>query len=717
MNELPEISPLELGKQIALLRERVNLKQAELARLVNWSPAVLSRVESGDRSLDRDELTQLLGAMNSPGAAELEAALDRKWINLPRPPLDHADQDLFWQAEQVTCEFGKLLQQPDVTADFGRRLEEYEREIASAATALMKRDHQVAFVGSIGIGKSTAICRLTNLEITDADKLQPTPVLEAGGGGITICAVHIRSGPGYGLLIEPRSDDEIRADVFDFVRHIRGATVTVGEESSDEVTQGISKEVERAIRNLAGLRVRREKLPDGSQVRRDEAKELSEQAGSERDLVVEILARMELHKRDRRDAWHEPATGKSPLVWLKDTFEQINNGRHPEFTLPKRIEVVVPDALLPLETLQDLSIRFVDTKGIDHIATRPDLEALFEEPHTVVVLCSGFNNAPAAEARLLIERAKEVGVRQLSKKAALLVLPRPNEALAVKDEDGQSAENVEVGYQLKREQIEMSLQPVALADLAVDFLNSYQDDPQPLRDFLAERIHVLRDLLKRRLQTVLGSAKGLLSNYQQEQARIARARAGEMLRSWLKQNASPAALSMHVQDGLLKQMSAVYAATVRASIAREGEWQNLNFGHHLGHGARRMAVLSLEKHVEAFNALCRTLSNTETLTEANDLIVQVEQVLRSSYDELLRKLQLMGQAIFKDELKIDKEFWEACQNEWGKGKGYKDRVTRHSGNWFALKERDKLESELLMLIQREWQTALERVGNLLEANQ
>ena len=50
----------------------------------------------------------------------------------------------------------------------------------------------------------------------------------------------------------------------------------------------------------------------------------------------------------------------------------MNNGRHPEFTLPRRIEVVVP---FPLVSGTDLSIRMIDSKGIDRTAARADLEA------------------------------------------------------------------------------------------------------------------------------------------------------------------------------------------------------------------------------------------------------------------------------------------------------------------------------------------------------
>lgn len=38
---------------------------------------------------------------------------------------------------------------------------------------------------------------------------------------------------------------------------------------------------------------------------------------------------MELPRRDRRDIWHDVSTGKQPLEWLKETFEKVNNGRHP----------------------------------------------------------------------------------------------------------------------------------------------------------------------------------------------------------------------------------------------------------------------------------------------------------------------------------------------------------------------------------------------------
>lgn len=713
MSEVAMVGQLELGKHLTQVRERSGIKQAELARRLTWSPAVLSRVESGDRTLAPEELQMILEAIGTKEAEHLRSALFRDWSVIPRPSLDHPDQDLLWNAEVVGKDLVALRDAPDVRNAFERRLAAYIEEIRGTADLLLKRDHQVAFIGSIGIGKSTAICRLAGLEVDGKEGEPRVPVLEAGAGGITVCEVHLRTGPQYGLMIEPRSEDEIRADVTDFAEYLLQGSANQGEDAagSESESQGISKEIERAIRNMSAFKVRREKAADGKLTRKDEAKELAQRLSSVRELVVEVLARMEMHKRDRRDTWYDSSSGKTPLNWLKDTFEEVNNGRHPDFTLPKRIEVVVPQALLGM---QDLTVRIIDTKGIDRTAARADLEVHLDEPHTTAVLCSGFNNAPAAEAQLLLQRALETGVRTVSTNTAVLVLPRPGEALAVKDESGIRVDSSDEGYQLKGEQVAMALQPLGLHDLPVSFFNAHQDDPAPLRDFLIARVTEARRTFRARLHEITTDARALLLNLEQEQAQEVLRHASTMLRTWATQNAKPRALNANVQDSLMAQLVLTHVGTIRATVRREGEWPNLSYSHHLGHGARRIAALTLGKTVEGFSELCKTMAANPEYAEAQEVISQGERVLLASYEELLRKVQLMGQTSFRDELKADAALWQRCESEWAKGKGYRDRVAAHNAEWFGADRRKDLEAELQSLIEREWTAALTVLTSLFE---
>ena len=479
--------------------------------------------------------------------------------------------------------------------------------------------------------------------------------------------------------------------------------------TSDRESQGISKEIERALRNMTGLRVRREKDSDGKTIRRDEAKELAQRFETLREVVVELLARMELHRRDRRDIWYDSSSGKTPLVWLKVCFEQINNGRHPDVALPRRIEVVVPGHLLEGT---DLSVRMIDTKGIDRTAARADLEDHLNDLHTLSVLCSGFNNAPAAEARLLLERAKDSGIRTLDLNTALLVLPRPNEALAVKDEAGIRVETAQEGYELKGEQVSMALQPLNLDRLPIGFFNAHQDDPADLRKFLVDRLGMARQSFRDQISRITKDAELLVLNHEQEQAQEVLRAAAKMMNSWTSQNSKPPPLQAHVQDSLMDQFGQAYASTVRATVRREGEWPNLSYSHHLGYGARRVAATTLGKCVEGFSDLCSTLTGNADFNEASDLIRQADRVLTTSYEELLRKVQLMGQSLFRDQLKTDTKFWTACESEWGKGPGYRDRVLSHNRAWF--KTEKAMQQELQSLIEREWTQALERVTALFD---
>jgi transcriptional regulator with XRE-family HTH domain len=715
MTAIAEVNQQEVGRRLTQVREAAGIKQAELARRITWSPAVLSRIESGERQLSPDELKTVMQAIGTPEAFQLSKALGRNWWEIQRPPLDHPDQDLLWEAEQICRELVELRSHPEVRHAFERRLTEYIDDIKQTANQLLKREYEIAVIGSKGVGKSTAICKATELEVPSPDGGPPTPVLEAGGGGVTICDVHLCSGHGYGLLIEPCGDDEIRAHVTDFAEHILKERGGESEEDAgaDDEARGITQEMERAVRNLAGFKVRREKGPDGKTLRRDEAKDLAAKTISTREFVVDVLSRMDLHRRDRRDIWYDPSVGKSPLAWLKDTFEQVNNGRHPEFTVPNRIEVIVPQSLLGAS---DLSVRFIDTRGIDRTAARADLERHLDEPHTLALLCSNFNDAPSAAAHLLLERAKDAAIRKLELNAALLVLPRPNEALAVKDEAGVRAETIEEGYDLKAEFVSMALEPLGLQNIKIGFFNAFGDEPARMRDLILECLGKIRQSFRTRIQEAITSSRSLLLNHEKEQVQEVLRSAARMMTTWIEQNSTVPALSGHVQDSLMWQIQTAYAATVRATVRREGEWRNLSYGHHLGYGARRLAVLALEPLVEKFKTATELMEANPEYVEAKDLIQQARRVLDSAFEDLLRKAQIMGLTTFKEALRLDPSLWLNCENEWGQGTGYRDRVARWNREWFSAEPRRGLEQELWEVVTREWGVALKRLSSLLETD-
>ncbi|WP_330440573.1 helix-turn-helix domain-containing protein [Micromonospora sp. NBC_00821] len=699
-----DVGDAEVGHRLAQLREQVGLKQADLARKVTWSQAVLSRVEAGDRTVSDDELKMLLAAIGTDDAAELSAILARNWRHLPRPPLDHPDQQLLWRAEEMVAGLVTAGSEADTHPAFRARLEEYVKDVERLAQLLLRREHQIAFIGSIGIGKSTAICRSTGLEVTNAQG-RTVSVLETGAGGITLCEVRLSRGPGYGIKVEPRSLDEIRSDVDDFADQILQGRVPVEE---DDFTVAVPRELERAIRNMAGLTQKRSKGPDGKWVRTDPAKELAAEFPDRRDLAVEVLARMALHRRDRRDAWHTAAASATPLEWLRQTFEAINNGRHPEFSLPSRIDIVVP-ALIDID---DLDVGFIDTRGIDQPLARADLETLLEDPHTVSILCSGFNDAPSQSVQHLLRRARDINNPQVDTNAGLLVLARPDEAMAVKDETGAGVSTSEEGYELKGEQVGTALLPYRLGDIPTLFFNSREDDAELLRDFLRDQVRRTRAEFRYQLDEVLVRTRSLLDNAAREQVRAVQREAGKHMASWMKLHPSPKPLRGHIHDALLDELSRAHSSTVNATIRRNGEWRSLSYSHQLGHGARRLAVLALQDSVTEFAGLCDTLSGS--MPEARELLFQAHRLMASAYEDLLRKMQLNGLGLYRDQLRIAAQFWIDNANEWGRGSGYVNRVLRRNRTWFEEASRQELEQQLGAFLDREWRVLLERVEAIFE---
>lgn len=702
-----------IGKYIASLRDQADLKQNELAKKLEWSAAVLSRVENGERPLADDELEIVLNGIGTAEALKLKEILARKWEVLPEASLGDPDADLLWKAEQAAQQVHALAERPDVKQFYERRLIRFQEELKAGAARVADKRFSAAFIGTIAVGKSTAICRAEGLEISTT-KGMAKAVLETGAGGITICEVHLRQGPGYGIIVEPCTDDEIRRHVSEFANFLFNPTQPAQQSDDDGETgsPGISREVERALRNMAGLRRRRaEKKPDGTVVPAvDEARVLASTVSDAKALSVEILARMELHKRDRRDMWYSNDLGKAALEWQQDLFERVNNGRHSEFTLPKRIELVKPDAVLGDETA---SITLIDTQGIDDIAERADLEQHFDDAHTVVVLCTVFNEAPATAVRQLLTRAKEGGVRTLDSHVAVLALPRPGEALAMKD-NGYPAQSASEGYDLKAEEVQLKLHPLGLDNLPVAFFNSAEDEPEQLRAFILGRIEAIRDWQRKALREIIDGATALLENYEEAQAREVMLAAAKSLTTWLDNNAKITATpKRHVHESLLAAVRAAHSRTVYAAVIRDGDWHNLNYSHQLSHGARRIATSITEPKLTAFKVIATNLLQDDQYADAHGLVQQTIRTAEMGFDNLVRKAQLVGQSIYADEMRADFSFWRDCGKEWGRGSGYRERINDRNQQWFENAHSGQADARVLELVKENWDEAMATIRQLL----
>jgi hypothetical protein len=139
--------------------------------------------------------------------------------------------------------------------------------LASSREFLLSKDHLIAFIGSIGVGKTTAICGILGL----VDEKGGT-ALSTSSGRTTLCEVEIRKGDKTRILISPCSPDETRSYLRDFVDVLRMRHEGRADDDTEAVS--MSSEVERCVRNMIGLPPRTVKAPDGTTKRTDDALDL-----------------------------------------------------------------------------------------------------------------------------------------------------------------------------------------------------------------------------------------------------------------------------------------------------------------------------------------------------------------------------------------------------------------------------------------------------------
>src|SRR5262249_33998411 len=139
-------------------------------------------------------------------------------------------------------------------------------------------------------------------------------------------------------------------------------------------------------------------------------------------------------------------------------------------------------------------IEAIDTKGIDGSATRPDIQAILDDPRCVPIYCTTLGDAPGPHYDTLFTELAEIGtIQQFEERALLLVLDRGKEALEVSDEaTGLDVETVEQGRRIKYAHARRELEKRGLGNMPIYFFNASEDDPRKSNDQLLSRIVEIR---------------------------------------------------------------------------------------------------------------------------------------------------------------------------------------------------------------------------------
>ena len=566
----------------------------------------------------------------------------------------------------------------------------------------------------MGVGKSTAISFLYGLldPTSPASDLRERVVLETGGGHTTLCEVNIRRGPGFGIVVQAQSDEEMRNLVGDFCAATWLRRLGGDGQKNDSVN--VSEEVQRALRIMSGLTVRRERDAKGKTTSRDQAAELASECATEEEFRARVIERMKLELRTRREIWIEDGGAKTAMQQLRKLFRDINNGRLDDVPLPASIDLLIPGFG---SEVPGLAVSAVDTKGLDEVAVRADLDARLKDTRTHVVLCSTFNQAPSTSVQLLLDHLRNAhGVRVDAGKVSVLVLPRDDEAMAVKDDSGETPIDDDDGYQLKHDQI---LRTLASGDGALNgvpmlFFNAKKDDAAKVRAQLLDQIVRLRKSHEERLLDECAAADEVIRHHETQAFTAAVQAVADQLSNFL---GAHAALPLRVRQPsaeLIEAMAAIrYASTIWAMTRRNGEYYNFSVSHQVGAGGAKDALLRSKPWFEKLQGVLDTLKQDDDLILAQKTIQQVEVSAdgwRRAFAEAARTAAV---EVYRDPLEAEVGLWSQCAAQWGAGPGFKVRVARIIRDWFEKRTdlNQKLEGVMAALWEETVIRPLERLSN------
>jgi transcriptional regulator with XRE-family HTH domain len=701
---MSEYNPTQkAGHAVARLRAEAGVTQSTLAEKSGLDQSRISRIEKGEvaSSADIDRVLDALEGLGVTSANNFKKYAEREWTQIEPPSFWNPERECLELTEDTLKEISNFLEAEERPWPLRRQIEKHRESLSRAANYLVRLNHNIAFIGDQGVGKSTGISFIFDLLVPPSatDKAINRPVLETGAGGTTFCEVHIKTGPEFGISLLPMNDAELRELVADFCA--AKWVINTSEQRDQGETIGVSREAERAIRNMSGL-VRKREMVDGKYVYNDPVIELVKSSGSEEEFRTRVLGLMRLEDRTRRELWYDSSTRKHPMEWVTETFKAVNNGRLSDVSLPMSIDLLIPNFS---RNFGELEITIIDTKGVDDVAVREDLDNRLKDPRTKVVFCSRFNDAPGTSARMLLQHMqKTFSERFDTGKVSILALPRAEEARSMKDDMGEHALTDAEGYEFKRMQVTSELAADDLAGIPLIFYNFESDDVNTVQAELFGQINYMRKSVEDRLIDLCGAAQDIIKNHEKQALHAALEEVANRLNTFLKGNRRLGARERlaHV-EAINTARDVRYASTLWAATRRNGEYSGLNFLHLVGVGAARDASLRSQSWFNGLDAFLKSLKADEDLALASRSIDQIATSASESKRAFQEAVVRGGIEVYRDPLS-QAQVWSTCACEWGRGAKFKLRVADHLEQWFT--EKTELKEILENVINSLWEKSV-----------
>ncbi|MCC6875895.1 MAG: hypothetical protein IT378_16425 [Sandaracinaceae bacterium] len=567
-----------------------------------------------------------------------------------------------------------------------RTLESRLERVVRIRKALAVETFDLVFIGKVGTGKTTAICSLFSL-LGDFErgkaprtKTKTEPLLSTGSGRSTICEVEIVRDAQTAVEVEPLDAQEMHALLEDFRDSV---FARLNPDKFERPTDGLPAEVERAIRNVVSLS---EVERDGRRV--DPALERAKEAGDGAAFLNALIAAADLPARAKTRVVFESGNEHE---WLLETFKALNVGKMPGFAIPKRIRIVLGPTFSADDQQPSLVGRVLDTKGLDEILIRTDIDEYVEREDTLCLFTSGFAGAPDGEVLSYIDRHLQDRTSGFDRRCILLVLPRNGEAAQVLGADGSAVDDEQEGEAIKATQALAAFQNkglpfwrdnVVFYDARRGFANDRLTDRESAKDARgtffqgisavvgARKNHL--ESTARSLDEELDKLLGGSSVLQAADAKIV-ADAQALLRQ--------SAISVSANDFIFNLMA--YLRAKRRAIQFHA--LNRRFGVHNETSLFEIARARGQELVRGATQqeLKRVSDNLDQLSErASDdvspFLAELQEQLQLHYEAYVKAVATAVKGIVEELLEpLDEtnEFWQAAIGEWGKGPGYWDRVS------------------------------------------